>query len=267
MLAAGLNTSAPSQPAPAEAVAQVPGRNWNKPAAWVEGFSAFGSPADSQSITVRASSTMSAGQCVPTRDRHCSTSGGWGAGAPVVVVVPGSGAAVVVVGATVVVVGAAVVVGGAVVVSGVVVGGDVVAGATVVVGGLLVVLVDVVVVALVVVGARSVVDVATNLSGCNAGGCVCGTGLVRSWLAMTEAATRPDATGGSTMPSAVAEVSTGSDENAANPITASSKMTTTNATGERFRTSRGSALCCGRSDVPQHMCLVTAHDRQDCVAG
>lgn len=84
---------------------------------------------------------------------------------------------------------------------------------------------------------------------------------------------RPEATGGRTTPLEVAEVSTGSLENAANPITASSKMTTTNATGERFGTSRGSALCwCAQKGVAhgavsQRKRLVTAHDLQDWAGG
>lgn len=168
-----------------------------------------------------------------------------------VVVVPGSGAAVVVVvvGGAVVVVGAAVVVGAVdvVVVIGaeVVVGADVVAGAAVVVGARVGAGASVVVVVDDdVVDSAALSGSATSWATSVTGGLVCATGAVRSWLATAAAAMRPDATGGSTTPFAVADVSTGSLENAAKPIIASSKMTTTNAAGERFRTARGSALGC-----------------------
>ncbi len=151
----------------------------------------------------------------------------------VVVVVVGGIVVVVVGGAVVVVVGAAVVV--------------VVVGAAVVVVGAAVV----VVVASVVVasdGDRSTSFAASLESAVVAVGAASTAATV--WarrLASTEPATLPDAVGGKTTPSTVADVSMGGGENAAKPTTASRRMmsTPTRASGDRGRTSAWSSALFG----------------------
>jgi hypothetical protein len=144
-------------------------------------------------------------------------------GATVVVVVVVVGATVVVVGATVVVVGAAVVVGDG-------------AAVVVVVGSAVV---GVWVVSTTSASVRGTATLPDRVTAAVVGGVSTGaTELVRR-LASTEPATLPDAVGGRTTPSFVADVSTGGGENAAKPTTARRRMmrTPARASGDRGRTS------------------------------